>query len=179
MSEELRSYFWMTTLDSNNRNNTWDPERILGPQGDALCREHQLSIKHILIEAETRDNDQNVVEIETVGYKEQSVKFPIIIKLGKQRMMQMNLFFPNPPVSFHLSRGSGPVHLLGNHSVNSPEEDIIRNADGLDQEVEFIVVDEDEEATEQEEILERSNERNNTSSVSQSNITKIRKKSNE
>ncbi|CAH1404958.1 unnamed protein product [Nezara viridula] len=179
MGEELRSYFWMTTLDSNNRKNVWDPEKILGPQGDALRREHQLSINHILVEAETRDNDLNIVEIETIGYKEQPVKFPIVIKLGKHTVMQLSLFFPNPPVSFYLARGSGPVHLLGNHSVNSSDEETIRNTDGLDQEVEFIVVDEDEDSEGQEEILERNNEKNNTCNVSQSNITKIRKKNNE
>ncbi|XP_014272197.1 mitotic apparatus protein p62 [Halyomorpha halys] len=171
MGEEQRSYFWVTTLDSNNRKNTWDPEKILGPEGDALRREHQLSINYITVEAETRDNDVNVVEVETIGYKEQRIKFPIVIKLGKPKLMQLNLFFPHPPVTFHLVRGSGPVHLLGNHSVNSSEDEICRNIDGLDQEVEFIVVDEDEDS--EEHVLQR---RDNTRSVSQSNITKIRKK---
>ncbi|CAH1404957.1 unnamed protein product [Nezara viridula] len=176
MVEELKSHFWAITLDSNNRQNIWDPEKNLATHVDILHREHQLSVKHIVVEEETRNHDLNVVEIEAIGYKEQPIKFPVTLMVGKCTMMQLNLFFPNPPITFHLVRGSGPVHLLGNHTVNSPDEEICRNTGGLGQEVEFVVVDEDEDSEEQEEILEKSNRKELKRTVSQSNITKIRKK---
>lgn len=176
MVEELKSHFWAITLDSNNKQNVWDPEKNLGIHVDTLRREHQLSVKHVVVEGETRGCDLNVVEIEAIGYKEQPIKFPVTIMVGKRAIMQLNLFFPNPPITFHLVRGSGPVHLLGNHTVNNPDEEICRNPDGLGQEVEFVVVDEDEDSEEQEEIIERCNRREHKRTNSQSNITKIRKK---
>ncbi|XP_014272198.1 mitotic apparatus protein p62 [Halyomorpha halys] len=170
MVEEPRSHFWAITLDSSNRQNVWNP------QIDTLCREHQLSIKHIMVEGDRQDIDLNIVEIEVIGYKEQPIKFPVAIMVGKRTLMKLNLFFPNPPIIFNLVRGSGPVHLLGIHVINMPEEEISRNSQGLGRELEFVVVDEDEDSEEQEEILEKSDRRERKRTISQSNITKIRKK---
>jgi nucleophosmin 3 len=59
----------------------------------------------------------NVVQAEAMGYKS-DIKFPIaVLKGGSQSQAVLDLLFPDPPVTFKLIQGSGPIHLLGNHSV--------------------------------------------------------------
>lgn len=54
-----------------------------------------------------------------MGYKS-DVKYPItVLRGGTQHQSLLDLLFPDPPVTFKLIKGSGPVHLLGNHSVGS------------------------------------------------------------
>ncbi len=60
-----------------------------------------------------------MVEVEAMGYKS-DVKYPItVLKGGSQHQSLLDLLFPDPPVTFKLVKGSGPIHLLGNHSVGS------------------------------------------------------------
>lgn len=74
----------------------------------------------IVLGAEAKDDDVNVVEVEAMGYKA-DVKFPIAVMRGGSGQSQavLDLLFPDPPVTFHLAKGSGPVHLLGNHTIGS------------------------------------------------------------
>lgn len=60
-----------------------------------------------------------MVEVEAMGYKS-DVRYPItVLKGGSQHQSLLDLLFPDPPVTFKLIKGSGPIHLLGNHSVGS------------------------------------------------------------
>lgn len=44
------------------------------------------------------------------------VKIPIaVLKIGEQRVVQMNLEFPEGPVKFKLIEGSGPVYIHGQY----------------------------------------------------------------
>lgn len=68
---------------------------------------------------DAKEGEINVVEVEAMGYKS-DVKYPItVLKAGSQHQSLLDLLFPDPPVTFKLVRGSGPIHLLGNHSVGS------------------------------------------------------------
>ena len=176
MVDEVRTYFWSSTLDSNKLKDVWDPDKNLGLHGDALKGEHRLSVKKIMVGTEMRNGEENVVERETIGYKKQLMKFPVTIVQGESKQMTLNFFFPNPPVTFNLVRGMGPVYLLGNHSVRMEEveEDIVcRATDVLGQEVKFVVIDED---SEEQEGTSDMNRRDNNCNSSQSNISKIRKR---
>lgn len=55
-----------------------------------------------------------------MGYKS-DIKFPVVVLRGGSDHAQsvLDLLFPDPPVTFKLVKGNGPVHLLGNHSVGS------------------------------------------------------------
>lgn len=55
-----------------------------------------------------------------MGYKS-DIKFPVVVLKGGSGHSQcvLDLLFPDPPVTFKLVKGSGPIHLLGNHSVGS------------------------------------------------------------
>lgn len=69
---------------------------------------------------EAADGEVNVVEVEAMGYKS-DIKFPVVVLKGGAGYSQcvLDLLFPDPPVTFKLVKGSGPIHLLGNHSVGS------------------------------------------------------------
>lgn len=44
------------------------------------------------------------------------VKIPIaVLRIGEQRVVQMNLEFPEGPVKFRLIEGSGPVYIHGQY----------------------------------------------------------------
>nr|CAH7764248.1 unnamed protein product [Callosobruchus chinensis] len=51
-----------------------------------------------------------------------SVKIPIAtLKAGgPTNQVLLDLSFPDPPVTFSLVKGSGPVHIVGLHLVGSP-----------------------------------------------------------
>lgn len=55
-----------------------------------------------------------------MGYKS-DIKFPVVVLKGGTGHSQcvLDLLFPDPPVTFKLVKGNGPIHLLGNHSVGS------------------------------------------------------------
>lgn len=69
---------------------------------------------------EVPDDEINVIEVEAMGYKS-DIKFPVVVLKGGTGHSQcvLDLLFPDPPVTFKLVKGNGPIHLLGNHSVGS------------------------------------------------------------
>lgn len=149
-------YFWGLTLDSGKKKEVWDPELKAagdGNESQGLRGEHTLLVKQIVLGAEAKEGEVNVVEVEAMGYKA-DVKFPIAVMKGGGPSSQavLDLLFPDPPVTFHLAKGSGPVHLLGNHTVGTGE------LVGDDDEDEDMEDDLDEEDLDD---LEDSPERNN------------------
>lgn len=68
------------------------------------------------------NGEVNVIQAEAMGYKS-DIKFPITVLTGGQtQQVVLDLLFPDPPVTFKLIQGNGPVHLLGNHSVGCKYE---------------------------------------------------------
>lgn len=69
-----------------------------------------------------------------------SVKIPIaVLKAGETRSILTNLEFPDAPVIFKLTEGSGPVHILGQHlptsydieDIEEMEEEILDEEEGV------------------------------------------------
>lgn len=58
---------------------------------------------------------------------------------GVNNQVQLDLSFPDPPVTFSLAQGSGPVHIIGLHLIGSPIEEF----DEMD-EMEEEMMDDDE-----------------------------------
>lgn len=114
-------YFWGLTLDKNKTTDSWDPD-VRTESNDAAPGyrgEHTLLVKQAVLGPEAKEDEINVVEVEAMGYKS-DVKYPItVLRGGVQHQSLLDLLFPDPPVTFKLIKGSGPVHLLGNHSVGS------------------------------------------------------------
>lgn len=155
MSED---YIWGLTLDKNKSQETWDPDPDLKPDANESAQsyrgEHSLIVKQALLGAEAKEGEVNVVEVEAMGYRA-DVKFPIaVLKAGTgSHQSVLDVLFPDPPVTFKLVKGSGPVHLIGNHSIGSGET--LEDDDEVDEDdLEF-----DEE--DMDEIEEMQNEKNN------------------
>ncbi|XP_046667757.1 nucleoplasmin-like protein [Homalodisca vitripennis] len=119
-------YFWGLTLSKEHPTEIWDPDMKSPGGGDAndshaLRGEHTLVVKQAVLGPKTADGEVNVVQAEAMGYKS-DIKFPIaVLKGGAQSQAVLDLLFPDPPVTFKLIQGNGPIHLLGNHSVGSGE----------------------------------------------------------
>ncbi|XP_018901241.1 nucleoplasmin-like protein isoform X1 [Bemisia tabaci] len=144
MSED---YIWGLTLDKNKTSETWDPDPDLKPDANESAQsyrgEHSLIVKQALLGADAKDGEVNVVEVEAMGYRA-DVKFPIaVLKAGSTQQSVLDVLFPDPPVTFKLVKGSGPVHLIGNHSIGSGET--LEDDDEVDEDdLEFDEEDMDE-----------------------------------
>lgn len=81
---------------------------------------------------EVPDGEVNVIEVEAMGYKS-DIKFPVVVLKGGTGHSQcvLDLLFPDPPVTFKLVKGNGPIHLLGNHSVGSKYLNVVFNCNWL------------------------------------------------
>lgn len=85
----------------------------------------------------------NVVQVEAMTWKD-SVKIPVAtLKAGgPNNQVLLDLSFPDPPVTFTLVQGNGPVHVIGHHLIGSPMEEF----DEIDEmEGEMMDDEEDEE----------------------------------
>ncbi|VEN38730.1 unnamed protein product [Callosobruchus maculatus] len=110
-------YFFAITLKGkSNESYVFDPEAPEDCQGG-----HKLVIKQVLLGPEATEDEVNVVQVEAMTWKD-SVKIPIAtLKAGgPTNQVLLDLSFPDPPVTFSLVKGSGPVHIVGLHLVGSP-----------------------------------------------------------
>lgn len=84
----------------------------------------------------------NVVQVEAMTWKD-SVKIPIatLTAGGSNSQVLLDLSFPDPPVTFSLIKGNGPVHIIGHHLIGSPIEEF----DDMDEMEEEMIDDEEGE----------------------------------
>lgn len=60
---------------------------------------------------DAKSGELNVLQVEAVGLKGPT---PIaMLEMGKTAQIILDLSFPDPPVTFTLVKGSGPVHIVG------------------------------------------------------------------
>ncbi|XP_074856043.1 nucleoplasmin-3 [Carettochelys insculpta] len=79
--------------------------------------EHILALSVVCLTAGAKD-ECNVVEVVGRDHQNQEVAVPVAnLKLSCQPMLSLNNFQLQPPVTFHLKSGSGPVHLSGQHQI--------------------------------------------------------------
>lgn len=92
---------------------------------------------------EAVDGEVNVVQVEAMTFKEM-MKIPVaVLKAGAGGSSQvlLDISFPDPPVTFSLIQGSGPVHIMGHHLVGNPIEEF----DEMDELEEEMLDDEEGE----------------------------------
>lgn len=107
--------------------------------------EPDLSLCTISLGADAKD-EYNVVEVTARNHNDEDITVPIAtLKLSCQTMVNLDDFVIQPPVTFRLKSGSGPV-LLSGHVLVAPT-DLGSNDDGEEEE------DEDEETEDDEEEL--------------------------
>ena len=127
------------TLDGAKNTETWDPE---SKGTDDYQGGQKLIIKQALLGAAAKDGEVNVIEVEAMNWKG-TVKIPIaVLKAGgPNNQVLLDVSFPDPPVTFSLIQGSGPVHVIGHHLIGGPIEEF----DEMDELEEEMLDDEEGE----------------------------------
>lgn len=119
------------TLEGAKASEIWDPESK-GPED--YQGGHKLIIKQALLGPEVEDGEVNVVQVEAMTWKD-SIKIPVAsLKAGSNSQCLLDLSFPDPPVTFTLIKGNGPVHIIGHHLIGSPIEEF-DEMDEMDEEM--------------------------------------------
>lgn len=103
----------------------------------------KLILRRCVLGAEAADGEMNVIEAETLSMDD-LIKIPIaILKVGETRQENLGeLEFFNPPVTFRLIKGKGPVHIMGQHLQQDEEEPLA--------DMEEFAEDEDEDLEDEE-----------------------------
>ncbi|XP_041123007.1 nucleophosmin-like [Polyodon spathula] len=91
--------------------------------------EHQLSLRTVCVDGSTKD-ELHVVEVEGLNAEGEQIKATLAaLKPSVHPTVSLGGFEITPPVVFRLKKGSGPVHISGQHLValdndmSSDEED--------------------------------------------------------
>ncbi|XP_017469312.1 PREDICTED: nucleoplasmin-like protein [Rhagoletis zephyria] len=129
MSDES---FYGVTLTGQDSTVSWD---VLSNDED-FPRGQRLIIKQILLGAEAKEEEFNVVEVYTV---KDSLKIPIaVLKAGETRAVNPDVEFFETSVTFKLIKGNGPVYIMGQNI----KDDVV---DIEDEETDEETGEEDEE----------------------------------
>ncbi|OXB75514.1 UNVERIFIED_CONTAM: hypothetical protein H355_016575, partial [Colinus virginianus] len=79
--------------------------------------DHVLALSVVCLTDGAKD-ECNVVEVIGRNHKNQEITVPVAnLKLSCQPLLSLNNFKLQPPVTFRLAAGSGPVHLAGWHQI--------------------------------------------------------------
>lgn len=130
--------FSALTLKGAKASECWDPE---SKGAEDFQGGHKLVIRQALLGPEAKEGEVNVVQVEAMTWKD-SITIPVAtLTAGPNGSSQclLDLSFPDPPVTFSLLQGSGPVHIIGHHLIGSPMEEF----DEID-EMEEEMLDEEE-----------------------------------
>ncbi|XP_067616678.1 nucleoplasmin-like protein isoform X1 [Eurosta solidaginis] len=128
------TYFinFRVTLTGQESTVSWD---VLSNDED-FPRGQRLIIKQILLGAEAKEDEFNVVEVYTV---KDSLKIPIaVLKAGETRAVNPDVEFFETSVTFKLIKGNGPVYIMGQNI----KDDVV---DIEDEETDEETGEEDEE----------------------------------
>ncbi|KAF5284304.1 hypothetical protein FQA39_LY04597 [Lamprigera yunnana] len=137
-------YFYALTLKGAKASEVWDPE---AKGAEDYQGGHKLIIKQALLGPDASDGEVNVIQVEAMTWKE-SIKIPVaVLKSGSSNQVLLDLSFPDPPVTFSLVQGTGPVHIIGHHLIGSPIEEF-EDIDEMDDEM----LDDEEEGEEGAEV---------------------------
>ncbi|KAL8187461.1 UNVERIFIED_CONTAM: Nucleoplasmin-3 [Gekko kuhli] len=79
--------------------------------------DHTLALNMVCLSEGAKD-ECNVVEVVGRNYHNEEIAVPVAnLKLSCQPWLSLNDFHLQPPVTFRLCSGSGPVHLAGRHHI--------------------------------------------------------------
>ncbi|XP_038614217.1 nucleoplasmin-3 [Tachyglossus aculeatus] len=131
----MDSFVFGCELNGDTRSFTFKVEE----EDDA---EHVLALTMLcLVEGAT--DECNVVEVVARNHNNKEIAVPVAnLKLSCQPMLSLDDFQLQPPVTFRLKSGSGPVHVTGRHQIVS-----VQSSDASDEE------EEEEESEEEEDLL--------------------------
>ncbi|KAM9012299.1 nucleoplasmin-3 [Guaruba guarouba] len=98
--------------------------------------EHVLALSVVCLTDGAKD-ECNVVEVVGRNHENQEIAVPVAnLKLSCQPLLSLDNFELQPPVTFRLAAGSGPVHLAGWHRIVHREDASFEEDDVLSDEEE-------------------------------------------
>lgn len=113
---ESSEKLWGIVLSATNKSQIWPSEEQVSSEGGDL----KLELSQATIGVGAKKGDRNVVEMKVLTEEgaEKTESFPIVsLKEGLLEHTMLNITV-NPPVSFNLVAGTGPISLLGvQHSI--------------------------------------------------------------
>ncbi|KAL0109724.1 hypothetical protein PUN28_014627 [Cardiocondyla obscurior] len=141
----VEEYLYGITLEGPNASEVWDPEHKNDDSDGTdqhIGADQKLIIKMALLGPEAKPGELNVLQVEAMGLKG-PIKTPIaLLEMGKTAQIILDLSFPDPPVTFTLVKGSGPVHIVGHNLLGAHIEEFEDMADEMEEE---NIDDEDDE----------------------------------
>ncbi|XP_012873179.1 PREDICTED: nucleoplasmin-3 isoform X2 [Dipodomys ordii] len=112
----MDSFFFGCELSGHTRSFTFKVEK----EDDA---EHVLALTMLCLTEGAKD-ECNVVEIVARNHDHQEIAVPVAnLKLSCQPMLSLDDFQLQPPVTFRLKSGSGPVRITGRHQIDDESEE--------------------------------------------------------
>uniref|UniRef100_A0A2K5CSX4 Nucleoplasmin-3 n=1 Tax=Aotus nancymaae TaxID=37293 RepID=A0A2K5CSX4_AOTNA len=113
----MDSFFFGCELSGHTRSFTFKVEE----EDDA---EHMLALTMLCLTKGAKD-ECNVVEVVAQNHDHQETAVPVAnLKLSCQPMLSLDDFQLQPPVTFHLKSGSGPVWITGWHQIVTMSNDV-------------------------------------------------------
>jgi len=83
-----------------------------------------LFFKGILDDA-AQSGELNLVQVSSIDLSGKSIVAPLVyLTSGAHYQTRLDVVLPDAMVVFNLAKGSGPIHLLGLHTVAVPSEDL-------------------------------------------------------
>ncbi|NXF79334.1 NPM3 protein, partial [Sclerurus mexicanus] len=96
--------------------------------------DHILALSVVCLSDGAKD-ECNVVEVIGRNHENQEIAVPVAnLKLSCQPLLSLNNFKLQPPVTFRLAAGSGPVQLTGWHRIMHREDASFEEDDDLSEE---------------------------------------------
>lgn len=152
-------------LTKDEKEYVWDPEvtpvksSILSGSTSILQvnQYSRLLVKQAILSPDAADGELNCVEVE--GCFPRSLnKMPLaILKGGKDMQRYLDVYFPEPPLTFRLTHGNGPVFILAQSMIENTgdddsddEDDYTAGEDTADEEEEAAAEEGEEEAEAEE-----------------------------
>lgn len=124
-------FFFALTLKGQD-SQVWDPQRT--QYENDQCG-YKLIIKQALLGPEAVEGEVNVIQVEAMNW-DRITKIPIAILTagGPNNHVTLDLSFPDPPVTFSLIQGNGPVHILGCQLIEIPTDEPLDEEELTDEE---------------------------------------------
>jgi len=161
-------------LTGEENEHVWDPEVTPVMKGlpgaisedggtsmlQGVSQYSRLLVKQAILSPEAKEGEMNCVEVEG-SFPRSLNNMPLAILVGGKEMQRyLDVYFPEPPLTFRLTHGTGPVYILAQSMIENCEDsddDGIDTADDGEDEAEEEAEDEDEgeEEAEAEESPEK------------------------
>merc|ERR1712212_189100 len=117
---DVQEYFWGAELSKEKPTFKWNPEM----DEEFTDTQSILFLKRAILGLKAVEGERNIVEAHCTSVDEEEQKHPILsLTLGQEDHCDIELSFKHmEEVSFKLVAGNGPIHLVGQHYLETSRE---------------------------------------------------------